>query len=150
MLSIEVPDKYGYVLLTCGVFPALTNFVLGGKVMAARKKYNVKLPNLYATPGFHEKANEFNRVQRGHQNMLESISDFRVCSLIGGLHYPIVVAVCGVLYSAGAYLYMAGYSDNSLDAQGARLKKGGPIKFLASLVVMGCGAASAISFCVKK
>jgi hypothetical protein len=39
--STEIPNNYGYVFLTCGVLPAVTNLLLGGKVMAARKKYNV-------------------------------------------------------------------------------------------------------------
>jgi hypothetical protein len=39
--SIEIPNNYGYVFLTCGVLPTVTNLLLGGKVMAARKKYNV-------------------------------------------------------------------------------------------------------------
>ena len=69
VLSIEVPDGYAYVLFTCGMLPSITNILLGGKVMAARKKFNVPLPNLYATPGHHKEADSFNRVQRGHQHV---------------------------------------------------------------------------------
>mmetsp|Transcript_25224 Transcript_25224/g.31804 ORF Transcript_25224/g.31804 Transcript_25224/m.31804 type:complete len:149 (-) Transcript_25224:161-607(-) len=145
VLSIDVPDNYGYVLLCCGVLPAFTNFYLSTKVMGARKAFNVKYPNLYATPGYHDKADDFNRVQRGHQHVLESISDFRICSIIGGLAYPNVVACCGIIYSLGNILYMEGYKDTKLDVSTARLKKGGPIQFLAVLVVMVCSALSAYS-----
>ena len=41
--------------------------------MTARKQYMIRYPNLYATPGYHKNADEFNRVQRGHMNMLETI-----------------------------------------------------------------------------
>lgn len=145
MLSIDIPDKYGLVLLTCGALPAVTNLVLSGSVMKARKKYNVGYPNLYATPGYHDKADDFNRVQRGHQHMFESISDFRTNALIAGLKYPTVVTVCGIVYSLGNYLYMVGYSDTKLDVKTARLKKGGPIHLLANLVVLGCSVSTAIS-----
>ena len=147
MLSIELPDKYGVVLFTAGFLPSLTNFLLSGKVMKARKQYDVKYPNLYATPGYHKDADNFNRVQRGHQHIFESLSDFRINSLIGGLHYPIVVSVFGVIYSLGSYLYLVGYADTSMDVKTARLKKGGPLSFLANIVIMGCSAATTYSLC---
>eukprot|EP00979_Chaetoceros_neogracilis_P019056 scaffold11660_cov615-Chaetoceros_neogracile.AAC.1 len=60
----EVPDNYGYVLLTCGILPAIITLPLAGKVMTARKKYDLQYPNLNATPGYHKEADAFNRVQR--------------------------------------------------------------------------------------
>ncbi|GFH50352.1 hypothetical protein CTEN210_06828 [Chaetoceros tenuissimus] len=145
MVAIEVPDSYGYVVLTAGVLPAVTNFLLSGKVMAARKQYDVKYPNLYAVPGYHKNADEFNRVQRGHQHMLENLSDFRFVSFIGGMMHPVTCAVSGVLYCAGSYLYMMGYSDNKLDVKTARLKKGGPILMLGLMVNLVCAAKYAVS-----
>mmetsp|Transcript_12377 Transcript_12377/g.17999 ORF Transcript_12377/g.17999 Transcript_12377/m.17999 type:complete len:115 (+) Transcript_12377:86-430(+) len=70
MIALELPDSYGYVLLFCGVLPSVTNVVLGFPVTKARKEFDVQYPNLYATPGFHKKADEFNRVQRGHQHLI--------------------------------------------------------------------------------
>ena len=67
VLTLNLPDEYPYVLFAAIVAPFITSFVMGGKVMSARKKFNVQYPNLYATPGFHKEADEFNRVQRGHQ-----------------------------------------------------------------------------------
>ena len=69
-----VPDEYGWVLLLAGAGFFITSAMLGGPVMNARKQYNVPLPNLYATPGYHDKAEAFNRVQRGHQNMFETLT----------------------------------------------------------------------------
>ena len=145
VLQLEIPDLYGYVLLTCGFLPAATNFFISTKVIGARKQYKIPLPNLYATPGYHKNADEFNRVQRGHQHILESISDFRACAFIGGLMHPMICAACGVFYCLGNYLYMVGYSDTKLDVKTARLKKGGPLSFMSHLIAMGCAGKCAIS-----
>lgn len=149
VLQLEIPDSYGYVFLSCGVLPAVTNFFIGAKVIMARKKYKIPLPNLYATPGFHDKADEFNRVQRGHQHILENISDFRAVSFIGGLAHPIICATCGVLYCLGNYLYMAGYSDTSLDVKSARLKKGGPLNVLSCFVALVCAGKYSYSLIIE-
>jgi glutathione S-transferase len=150
MLSIDVPDGYAYVFFTCGMLPSITNFLLGGKVMSARKKFNIPLPNLYATPGHHKEADAFNRVQRGHQHVLESISDFRTASFIGALKHPLVCAVSGVFYCLGNYMYSAGYADQSLDVKSARMKKGGPLQFIAQMVQIGCGVSACYSLLTQK
>lgn len=138
MPSIDIPDGYGYVLLTAGVLPAATNFILGFYFVAkARKQFDVKYPNLYAVPGYHNNADEFNRVQRGHQHMFEFLGDFQICSLIGGLQHPIMVAVAGLIWNIGAVLYMIGYKDTSLDAKTARLRKGGVFQPLANFFIVG-------------
>jgi hypothetical protein len=49
--TITVPDKYGYVILTCTVLPFMSNLWMAGQVMKAREKFKVFYPNLYATPG---------------------------------------------------------------------------------------------------
>ena len=107
-MSLSIPSNYGYTILGCAVAPFIAGFINSGFVMKARKTYNVALPNLYAVPGFHKEADAFNRVQRGHQNMLESISDLRAMGLIGGLMYPVLCGVFGFLYSLGSVLYMIG------------------------------------------
>jgi glutathione S-transferase len=143
--SFEVPDNYGYVLLTCGILPAIITLPLAGRVMTARKKYDVQYPNLYATPGYHKEADAFNRVQRGHQKTFETLSDFRILSLIGGLAHPLTCAGAGILYNLGNYLYMAGYADNKLDVKTARMKKGGPINILGLLISLVCATKFSLS-----
>ncbi len=113
--------------------------------MKARKDFDVKYPNLYATPGYHKQADEFNRVQRGHQHIFETLADFHVCSFIGGLKHPLLCAVTGFTYCLGNYLYMQGYKDTKLDVKTARLKKGGPLSFLSVIISMGCAVSSTIS-----
>ena len=136
--TIQVPDKYGYVILSCAVVPMIaSNFIMGGAVMKARKKFNVQYPNLYATPGYHDKADDFNRVQRGHQSMFESLTTFTVTALLGGLKYPIACTVYGLLYSLGNVLFQVGYSDTNLDVAMARYKKGGGLKWVGYLGAVG-------------
>jgi len=134
---IQVPYAYGYVVLSVGVGTFLVTTMMGGPVMEARKRFNVLYPNLYAVPGYHKNADEFNRVQRGHQNMFESLSCVMVMTLLGGLKHPISCSVGYCLYLLGSYLYLVGYSDSSLDVKMARYKKGGGIKWVGVLWSMG-------------
>lgn len=105
--------------------------------MSARKDCDVKYPNLYAVPGFHKEADKFNRIQRGHQNALESLWLFVPSALLGGLKHPIAVAVEGVLYSAGMYLYQAGYANTDKNVEAARHTKGGPVKYIGLFGALG-------------
>eukprot|EP00521_Asterionellopsis_glacialis_P000157 CAMPEP_0195256132 /NCGR_PEP_ID=MMETSP0706-20130129/6052_1 /TAXON_ID=33640 /ORGANISM="Asterionellopsis glacialis, Strain CCMP134" /LENGTH=147 /DNA_ID=CAMNT_0040309113 /DNA_START=17 /DNA_END=460 /DNA_ORIENTATION=+ len=127
---MEIPSAYGYVVLSCGVLPTIVNMYMAGKIMKARDEFDVKYPNLYATPGFHKKADEFNRVQRGHQSYVENLTNYVTMSLLGGLQHPLAVAFGGVCYAVGSILYMSGYSDTALDVSKARHLKGGPIKYI--------------------
>ena len=81
---------------------------MGGVVMKARQSMKVYYPNLYATPGHHDKADAFNRVQRGHQSLFEGISDFRSMALIGGVKHPLICSVSGLFFSVGYYLFQKG------------------------------------------
>ena len=142
-ISLQIPQHYGYVILTCVVCPFVTSGVMGGVVMSARKKFGVDYPNLYATPGFHKEADAFNRVQRGHQNMFEVLPLFIAAALLGGLKHPIAVAVEGILFCLGSYLYQVGYADTKLNAEKARHVKGGPIKYIGVLGSVGAAISLA-------
>jgi len=146
VLSIEVPDAYPIAVLSATVVPFITSILMGGKVMSARKEYKVFYPNLYATPGVHEKADEFNRVQRGHQNMFETLPSVIAMVMFAGLKYPYAAAASSVAYCIGNYVYLLGYADNSKDVKGARYSKPlavlKPIGMFGSLVacIMACVA----------
>ena len=133
MVTISVPPEYGWVVLGAGIAPIVTSMYLGGQVMNARKKYNVEYPNLYAVPKHHDHADEFNRVQRGHQNYLEGCDSYVITTLIGGLKHPITCAVGSIFFCAGSVLYMKGYADTTLDVKTARYKKGAAIKWIGFL-----------------
>ena len=132
-LTISLPDNYPYVILSSVVAPFVTNIMMGGPVMRARKRFDVPYPNLYATPGHHKEADAFNRVQRGHQSMFETLPHLMSFALVGGLQYPLVSAVSALAYCLGSYFFLQGYSDTSLDVKSARYKKGGGLKWLGLL-----------------
>ena len=136
-VTMELPSEYGYVILSCVVGPFVSSMMIGGSVMTARKSLDVQYPNLYATPGFHKQADAFNRVQRGHQSMFESLGSFIPAALIGGSKYPLFVSASGIFYCVGSYLFMAGYADTKLEVGTARHMKGGPIRVLGILMAIG-------------
>jgi len=147
LLSIKVPEQYGYVVLTAVVAQTITHLYLGSLVMKARKAFDVPYPNMYATPNVHKYADDFNRVQRGHQNYVENMSLFVAMALIGGLKHPQTVSIASALYSVGSVLYLQGYADKKLDAETARYKKGGVIKPLSFLAVLGSTISLVGSLC---
>lgn len=105
--------------------------------MLARKEFNIGYPNLYAVPGKHAKADDFNRIQRGHQNYLEMAPLHMAMALIGGLQYPLVTSVFNVIYLVGSHLFQCGYADSKLDVKTARYAKGGGLKWLGLTGVLG-------------
>ena len=93
VFTLTIPNEYGWVILGAGIGSAVCNIVLGGPVMKGRKNLDVPLPNLYATPGVHKHADEFNRIQRSHQNYMEMLDSYIAMTLLGGLKYPLACAV---------------------------------------------------------
>ena len=87
-----------------------------------------------AVPKYHKNADEFNRVQRGHQNYLEGATAYSIMTLLGGLKYPLMCAGGSVLFCLGSVFFMRGYADNSLDVKMARYKKGGGIKWIGFFI----------------
>eukprot|EP00892_Ulva_mutabilis_P005413 jgi/Ulvmu1/3243/UM150_0016.1 len=82
-------------------------------VGAARKKYGVKYPDLYANKDNcpkEEDAKAFNCIQRGHQNSLEFQPIILVLLVCAGLKHPLVAAVGGVVALVGRVVYFTGYS----------------------------------------
>ena len=135
VLALALPDRYPYVMLSATALPFVTSFIMGGKVMSARKKFNVPLPNLYAVPGVHDKADDFNRVQRGHQNMFETMSSVMSMVLVAGLKYPVVAASCAAAFCVGNCFSLPGYAASSKDGAGARYTP--PLAILKPLGMAG-------------
>eukprot|EP00531_Pseudo-nitzschia_arenysensis_P016517 CAMPEP_0116137350 /NCGR_PEP_ID=MMETSP0329-20121206/12203_1 /TAXON_ID=697910 /ORGANISM="Pseudo-nitzschia arenysensis, Strain B593" /LENGTH=151 /DNA_ID=CAMNT_0003632263 /DNA_START=96 /DNA_END=551 /DNA_ORIENTATION=- len=148
--TLEVPNEYGWVVLGAGVGSIVCNIVLSGPVMKGRTELNVPYPNLYATPGVHKHADEFNRIQRSHQNYMEMLDSYIAMTLLGGLKYPLACAAGSVLYYTGCILYQKGYIDSSLDVKTARYKKGGAIKWIGFLTSMISTIALGVSMITAK
>uniref|UniRef100_A0A8C5MII0 Glutathione S-transferase 3, mitochondrial n=1 Tax=Leptobrachium leishanense TaxID=445787 RepID=A0A8C5MII0_9ANUR len=98
-----LPQDFAYVILTF----LYSNFVimyLAINVGKARKKYNVKYPQMYS-----DKENVFNCIQRAHQNTLEVYPGWLIFQLIAGLAYPISASVLGVIWVTSRLSYAWGY-----------------------------------------
>ena len=80
------------------------------KVIAARKKYKIKYPNLYA-PENHEHKKEFDCTQRAHQNTLELYPMLLFSTFIVGLTYPMYASFNCCVWSVGRILYVHGYAQ---------------------------------------
>mmetsp|Transcript_12757 Transcript_12757/g.24750 ORF Transcript_12757/g.24750 Transcript_12757/m.24750 type:complete len:185 (-) Transcript_12757:177-731(-) len=107
-----IPKLYGLVALFNVVGTTFTLLKLSMKVGEARKKYDIKAPTMYAE-GTSDEATQFNCVQRGHQNALETYPSFVALSLIGGLRHPVVTSLCGLLWSASRIKWAEGYAKGS-------------------------------------
>jgi len=110
------------------------------KVMAARKKYGVKYPALYADSSVPSEARErFNCAQRAHQNTLETLPIVNLMTLTSSLVYPLRAAVFGMTWVVGRFLYIQGYAENG--PEGRRI--GGLVSHLGDvpLFVTTCMAA---------
>lgn len=138
--TITLPDHYGYVLLTVivGTIVIVPTYFADVVVPAGRSKYDIPYPNLYAVPGYHKNADEFNRIQRSHQNMLETLPGFIIMILIGGLKYPIACSIHCMIYNIGCILYQIGYTNMKIDVKNARHSYGGFIKWIGYIGALYC------------
>eukprot|EP01065_Artemidia_motanka_P023732 TRINITY_DN28395_c0_g1_i3.p1 TRINITY_DN28395_c0_g1~~TRINITY_DN28395_c0_g1_i3.p1 ORF type:complete len:227 (+),score=19.61 TRINITY_DN28395_c0_g1_i3:63-743(+) len=103
------PRAYALVWLINGIASSFVLLVLGMRVGKARRQYGVPLPQMYAT-GDSADAVAFNCVQRGHQHAFETYTSFVALSLIGGVQYPITVALAGVVWAFGRLQYATAYA----------------------------------------
>jgi glutathione S-transferase len=118
-----LPRGYSAVILCNIVGSSIVIIALGFKVGKARSamKEKAKLngdaeadarfsyPKTYAE-GFSEESYEFNCIQRGHQQALETYPIFLTLSVIGGLSFPVTVAAGGALWSYARLKWAEGYA----------------------------------------
>ncbi|KAK2156401.1 hypothetical protein LSH36_214g03052 [Paralvinella palmiformis] len=121
-----LPDGYGYVLLV-GTGSVFVNTWMAINVGRARRKYGVEYPKMYS-----DDSNEFNCIQRAHQNTLENHPTFLFFLLTGGLQYPKCSAVAGLVYVLGRIVYAKGYYSGD-----PKNKRWGGFGHLGLLVLMG-------------
>ncbi|KAK9846254.1 hypothetical protein WJX81_000105 [Elliptochloris bilobata] len=112
--TLALPPAFGYVLIVLFASVFVHHFFMSFAVGAARKKYNVKYPAMYADKGTPN-ADKFNCVQRAHQNSLENFPQFLILLITAGLRFPVTAAIAGVVYIAGRITYFMGYSTGDPD-----------------------------------
>lgn len=132
-MGFELPDAYGYVVLAHGL-SWLSNMYLTINVVKARKKYDVKYPALYALDN-HPNAEEFNCVQRAHQNTLENWAPVQLLMAFNGILHPKFAAVCGAIWASGRVIYGYGYATKGPNGR----MLGGLISHLGDFpLLIGC------------
>lgn len=122
-----LPCGYGYVVLTA-VGSVFVNVWHALNVMQARKKHDIKYPQLYGP----EDKKEFNCIQRAHQNYLELWPEFLTLLLLGGLQNPRVAAGAGAIYLVGRIVYAKGYSTGDPEK-----RKYGAFGMVGMIVLLG-------------
>ena len=137
MVAVSLPSNFGYSALawTTGLF--ITNMLIGGMVMKARKNFGVEYPTLYLDRK-EKNAKAFNSVQRGHQNMVEGSYICMAMALVGSLHsedFALYNAVGGICYNIGCFLYAKGYAT-AIDNGEGRYKQGGAVKYVGVLTAL--------------
>lgn len=118
-------EGYRWVI-TALIANIIINLWMGAMIGAARRRFNVPYPTMYASETEHKDAKAFNCVQRAHQNTLEFAPSVLVTLLIGGLQYPLVAAALGAAYGVARIQYFRGYSSG--DAK-KRFSGGGVLIF---------------------
>ncbi|PSR79112.1 hypothetical protein BD289DRAFT_442931 [Coniella lustricola] len=111
LLTVQIPQEYGYVLLTVvgSVFVNSFHGIMTGK---ARKSSGIGYPNAYATAEQAEKnpeAYRLNCAQRAHANFTENLVTFLPTLLIAGLRFPTYAAVAATGWLTCRVAYTQGY-----------------------------------------
>nr|ABI14208.1 MAPEG family protein [Pfiesteria piscicida] len=133
MAGFQLPADYGYVVLAHGL-PWISNTYLTVQVAMARKKYHVEYPALYADKD-HPQADEFNCVQRAHQNTLESWAPVQLLMAFNGIMFPRFAASCGAIWAVGRIIYGHGYARKGPKGRMA----GGMLSHLGDMpLLIGC------------
>jgi glutathione S-transferase len=107
-LAEILPEYYGYVVFVA-VDSMFVNSWMAHNVGAARKKYNIKYPIMYAPNDENADHKMFNCIQRAHQNTLEMYPGFLTLLLIGGLQHPLLATGAGAVYLLGRIFFAKGY-----------------------------------------
>jgi glutathione S-transferase len=67
--------------------------------------------------GLSNNAKLFNCIQRGHQQAFETYTQYVILSLIGGLKFPFVVSVGGILWAYARLKWAEGYATGEPSAR---------------------------------
>eukprot|EP01034_Spumella_vulgaris_P026343 gene26343-32909_t len=108
----------------------------------AEERYSY--PKLYAE-GFSVHAKQFNCVQRGHQQALETYTAYVVLSLVGGVRFPVTVTLAGLLWSIARLSWASGYATGEPSKRYDGFAARGIWSSLIMLFIAGLGTAAYIA-----
>eukprot|EP01119_Soliformovum_irregulare_P012365 TRINITY_DN3201_c0_g2_i1.p1 TRINITY_DN3201_c0_g2~~TRINITY_DN3201_c0_g2_i1.p1 ORF type:complete len:143 (-),score=17.47 TRINITY_DN3201_c0_g2_i1:101-529(-) len=136
LVTLSVSTNYGYVILS-GIASLLYLQYLGIQVGIARKKYNVQYPKMY-----DDNQPVFNCIQRAHQNSLEIWPTFLVLHFLGGIRFPLLATLAGLLFVFGRVIYAQGYSTGKPENRA----RGSPFYGVGLLLLLGTSVGTALQF----
>ncbi|KAK9827409.1 hypothetical protein WJX74_000273 [Apatococcus lobatus] len=129
--SLNLAPEFGWVL-GAAAFTGVVYMWQSIQVGAARRKYGVKYPKMYAD-GESKEAQNFNCIQRSHQNTSEQIGPVLVTQALLGLYHPITAASLGAIWAIGRIVYAVGYSSGDP----AKRTPGSAVSFLSYFGLLG-------------
>lgn len=132
-ISVELLPEFGYVILVF-IVSYFALFWMAANVGMARKKYEVPYPAMYS-----DRVPMFNCIQRAHQNTLEAYPPFLVFLLLGGLLYPKLSALSGIVWIVSRIVYAKGYYTGD-----PKNRNYGAFGYLGLLVLLGCNVCLAL------
>lgn len=151
-MSNLLPENYAWVF--GGLFASyVANVSLMRGVGAARRKYKIKLPTMYADASHIDNKNTncksqadvdaYNSAQRAHQNTVENLATTQLFGALSGLMFPRFAGSCLVIYSVGRVIYGRGYRTNGPSGRmvGALISHLGDVPLALSMAY--CAAALA-------
>lgn len=131
---LGIDRMYGFVLIFNLVLPSLLTqlYIAFGVVGQGRKRYGYKLPVMFAAVDMHvedvmsggtilsggspdlaqrklEVATAYSCHQRAHYNALETFPMFLALSAAGGIRYPLVTALHGLMWMVARVIWTSGY-----------------------------------------
>lgn len=127
MVSMNIPNEYGYVVLT-SVASGVMMVYLGLNVGKARKLYKVNYPKMY-----DDSKPIFNCYQRAHLNTVEVYPQFLLFLLLGGLEHPVLTSAAGLVWIVSRFFYAHGYYTGDPEK---RLR--GSFGYLGFFTMLGC------------
>ncbi|KAK2190525.1 hypothetical protein NP493_77g03055 [Ridgeia piscesae] len=132
-VKLEIPSAFGYVVAVVCLSWVLLNW-LSLQVVRARKRYNVKYPEMYSDSSL-----VFNCIQRAHQNTLEGYPSFLVMLLLGGVAFPRMCAGAGVVWIISRVVYARGYYSGEPSK-----RTRGAFGYVALLILLICNVVFAV------
>uniref|UniRef100_K3WGK7 MAPEG family protein n=1 Tax=Globisporangium ultimum (strain ATCC 200006 / CBS 805.95 / DAOM BR144) TaxID=431595 RepID=K3WGK7_GLOUD len=100
--------QHGYVVLVAAGL-SVVNLWAVLNVGAERRKFSVHLPQMYADKS-NPNANEFNCIQRAHQNLVKNFPASFALLFTSAPFRPGIAAAAGIVRVARFVMYVRGYS----------------------------------------
>jgi glutathione S-transferase len=152
-----LPKAFAFVIVVNIVATSIVLILLGMKVSSARTicrdkaqkdgdkdaEERFSYPKLYAE-GFSTHAKVFNCTQRGHQQALETYTQFVLLSLIGGFKFPFTTAIGGVIWCIARLKWAEGYSSGEPSQRYANFLSRGIWTSLIIVLFTALGTASSV------